>query len=241
MKNLSFTKVISRTNMGLTKSHLKGSIVVPKTQIDRTLFFNKGFGRKYFFYDKILDRLFEFYVVQNLSKKNDEVRITLMSEYFILKNANVGDEINVKKVDVGDNVFFEIDLLRNGLSTTYAPYTFLSDEVNEGSNGDYYEGTKIKILVNKYERDTNARKKCIENYGAICAACNFNFELVYGEIGKGFIHVHHLVLISEIGKTYKVDPIKDLIPVCPNCHAMIHKKNPPYTIEELKKMLLKIK
>lgn len=238
MKNLSFIKGITPTNMGLTKSHLKGSIVVPKKRVDRSDFFNLGYGRNYLFYDKILSRSFEFYVVQNLSAKNDEVRITLMSEYFILKDATVNDDIYVKKVDVGDNVFFEIDLLRNGFSTTYAPYTLLSDEDNEDSNEDYYEGTKIKILVNKFERDTKARDTCINHYGAVCAACKFNFKEEYGEIGKGFIHVHHLVPISEIGKSYKVDPINDLIPVCPNCHAMIHKRKPtPFTINELKEKL----
>ena len=238
MKNLSFIKGITPTNMGLTKSHLKGSIVVPKRQVDRSFFFNQGFGRNYLFYDKILNRSFDFYVVQNLSKKNDEVRITLMSEYFILKNADVNDNIYIKKVDIGDNVFFEIDLLRNGFSTTYAPYTLLSDEENEVSDEDYYEGTRIKRLVNKFERDTKARDKCIEHYGAVCRACKFDFKEEYGEIGKGFIHVHHLVPISEIGKSYKVDPINDLIPVCPNCHAMIHKGKPkPFTIDEIKEKL----
>lgn len=240
MKNLSFTKSITPTNMGFTRSHLKGSIVVPKRQFDRAAFFNLGFGRNYLFYDKILNRSFEFYVVQNLSKKNDEVRITLMSEYFILKNATVNDNIFVKKINVGENVFFEIDLLRNGLSTTYAPYTLLSDEEDEHSDEEYYEGTKIKILVNKFERDTKARDKCIEHYGAICVACKFDFKEEYGDIGKGFIHVHHKVPLSKIKKTYKVDPINDLIPVCPNCHAMIHKRKPiPFTIDDIKEKLKK--
>lgn len=240
MKNLSFVKSITPTNMGLTNAHLKGSIVVPKKKVDRIAFFNQGFGKLYLFYDKILNRSFEFYVVQNLSKKNDEVRITLMSEYFILKNASVNDNIYIKKVNDSENVFFEIDLLRNGLSTTYAPYTLLSDEDSENSDEDYYEGTKIKILVNKYERDTKARDECIEHYGAICLACKFDFKKKYGDIGKGFIHVHHKVPLSKIGKSYKVDPIKDLIPVCPNCHAMIHKKKPiPFTIDDIMKRIKK--
>lgn len=52
----------------------------------------------------------------------------------------------------------------------------------------------------------------------------------------GFIHVHHINQISDIGKEYEVDPIKDLIPVCPNCHAMIHSKRPAFTIEEIKEI-----
>jgi hypothetical protein len=232
-------KDITHTNMGFTKSHLKGSIVVPKRLVEPSVFFNNGFRKNYLFYDKTLNRSFEFYVVQNLSSKNDEVRITNMSEYFILKDANVGDNVFVKKVDIGDNVFFEIDLLRDGLSTTYSPFTLFLDEVDKHSNENYYEGTKIKILVNKYERNTNARNECINHYGAICKVCKFNFKDKYGKIGEGFIHVHHIKPLSEIGEKYIIDPINDLKPVCPNCHSMIHKKNPPYTINEIQKMLIK--
>lgn len=98
-----------------------------------------------------------------------------------------------------------------------------------------FEGVKKKVIVNSYERNKVAREKCIEHYGAKCIICNFNFSDIYGEIGAGFIHVHHLTQLSNIGKGYEVNPIKDLCPVCPNCHAMLHKKNPPYTLEEIKK------
>jgi len=97
-----------------------------------------------------------------------------------------------------------------------------------------FEGIKKTIIVNSYERNQMARTKCIEHYGAQCLVCSFDFEKEYGEIGKGFIHVHHLTQLSDIKQGYEVDPIKDLRPVCPNCHAMLHKKKPPYTIDQLK-------
>jgi 5-methylcytosine-specific restriction protein A len=62
---------------------------------------------------------------------------------------------------------------------------------------------------------------------------------MYGDLGKGFIHVHHIVPISEIGTSYKVDPIKDLVPVCPNCHSMMHRLNPVITIADLKSIITK--
>jgi len=89
---------------------------------------------------------------------------------------------------------------------------------------DQYEGNRKLVLTNKYERSTIARQKCIERYGPICQACGLDFEKLYGELGKGFIHVHHVVPMNEIGENYKVDYKKDLIPVCPNCHAMLHRK-----------------
>lgn len=101
----------------------------------------------------------------------------------------------------------------------------------------YNEGVKKKIVVNAYERNAEARIKCIQCYGLTCSVCGFNFEETYGEIGTGFIHVHHLKPLSEIGKEYQLNPITDLRPVCPNCHSMIHRREPGYTIDELKARL----
>lgn len=105
----------------------------------------------------------------------------------------------------------------------------------------YFEGTKTRVSVNSYERNTYARQKCIEHHGAKCAACGFDFEGVYGPVGKGYIHVHHLVPLSQIQQSYKVDPIKDLIPVCPNCHAMIHRYKKPFDIMKIQQLLGKYK
>ncbi|RYZ82701.1 MAG: restriction endonuclease [Proteobacteria bacterium] len=101
----------------------------------------------------------------------------------------------------------------------------------------YYEGAMKKVAVNVYERDKQARTKCIEHYGAVCVVCNFDFHNVYGSLGTGFIHVHHLKPLSEIKKGYSVDPIADLRPVCPNCHAMIHRVSPALDVAVLRKAI----
>ena len=102
-----------------------------------------------------------------------------------------------------------------------------------------FEGALKKVFVNRYERDREAREKCIAKKGCKCSVCEMDFEKVYGEIGRGFIHVHHIVPISSIGAEYLIDPEKDLLPVCPNCHAMLHhgKDGEVLTIEELKKQM----
>lgn len=105
-----------------------------------------------------------------------------------------------------------------------------------------FEGAQTKVMVNTYERNSKARAKCIELKGTHCYVCGMNFEQMYGEIGKGFIHIHHLVPISKIGKEYQIDYQKDLIPVCPNCHAMLHRKKlngESPSVEELKKIIRK--
>jgi predicted HNH restriction endonuclease len=111
----------------------------------------------------------------------------------------------------------------------------LAEEISEPQN--YYEGATKSISVNVYERNPIARKKCIDHYGCICIICGFNFEEIYGDIGKDYIHVHHLVELSIIGKKYEIDPIKDLCPVCPNCHAMLHKKTPAISINGLQEII----
>ncbi|MFC1549608.1 HNH endonuclease, partial [Nitrospirota bacterium] len=99
------------------------------------------------------------------------------------------------------------------------------------------EGTKRSRLVTTYERSPEAREDCLEHHGTDCKACGFSFSRRYGSVGDGFIHVHHVIPVSAIKEEYEIDPIADLMPVCPNCHAMIHKRIPPYTIDELREIL----
>ena len=98
------------------------------------------------------------------------------------------------------------------------------------------EGAAKTVTLTTYERSLAARRKCVQHYGAHCAICGFDFAKVYGPVGEGYIHVHHVIPLSAIGGEYEVDPIRDLIPVCPNCHAIIHKRMPCYSIVEMKAM-----
>ena len=101
----------------------------------------------------------------------------------------------------------------------------------------YIEGATKRVLINAYERNEKARSACLSHYGYDCAVCGFNFESTYGEIGVGFMHVHHLTPMSTHAQQHKIDPIAELRPVCPNCHAMLHKSDPPFSIDELKELL----
>jgi 5-methylcytosine-specific restriction endonuclease McrA len=111
----------------------------------------------------------------------------------------------------------------------------LPEEVSGGSI--HSEGSVQQILVNRYERDPQAREECIKHYGPSCSVCGFDFGAAYGMLVEGFIHVHHLKPLSEIGEEYEVDPVADLRPVCPNCHAVIHHGGGCRGIEEVKRLL----
>jgi hypothetical protein len=111
----------------------------------------------------------------------------------------------------------------------------LPDEVP--SETLHHEGSIHRIEVNRYERDAQARLECIAAHGTSCCVCGFSFENVYGQEAGGYIHVHHIQPLSEIGDEYVVDPAKDLRPVCPNCHAVLHLGGHCRSIEEVRQML----
>lgn len=105
------------------------------------------------------------------------------------------------------------------------------------SSNEYMEGESRRVPITSYERNPLARKECINHYGYKCQICGMDFETKYGKIGRDFIHLHHIDFISSKGgNKHKVDPISDLIPVCPNCHAMLHRKmdDKYMTVDELR-------
>ncbi len=112
----------------------------------------------------------------------------------------------------------------------------LPEEIAEPST--VVEGAKRTVTVNAYERDRSARERCLAHWGVVCVACGFDFERRYGALGAGFIHVHHLKPLAEIGEQYHLDPVADLRPVCPNCHAMLHRNEQVLSIQQLQEILL---
>jgi 5-methylcytosine-specific restriction enzyme A len=105
--------------------------------------------------------------------------------------------------------------------------------------GKHIEGVKKTKYVTTYERSAKARAECLKHYGETCSVCEVDFSQRYGDIGKGFMHVHHLKPVADgDGKQVEVDPVADLRPVCPNCHSMLHRRKPPLTIQELASVLV---
>jgi hypothetical protein len=104
----------------------------------------------------------------------------------------------------------------------------------------YLEGAVARITVNAYERNKKARRLCLNHHGYKCAVCGFDFVAKYGSIGKDYIHVHHHKRLARQGGRYTLDPVRDLCPICPNCHAMIHQKDNPYTIKQLQAIIQQV-
>lgn len=192
-------------------------------------------------------------LLQNTSIQEDEIIQILLSKYQITLEKlakNSGKSISSIAEDMVN--YFSKELLKNSeiVSEWYDKYKI--KQSNAGRNSSYSlalnpfqdeiisndivykEGSVKQVTTNAYERNPDARKRCLKHWKYKCQCCGFDFEKTYGEVGKDFIHVHHKKPLSEIREEYELDPVNDLIPVCANCHAMIHRKIPAYEIEEIK-------
>jgi 5-methylcytosine-specific restriction protein A len=103
---------------------------------------------------------------------------------------------------------------------------------------EFLEGVKYSVVQTRYERHPKARKICLQKFGYKCDICKFDFERKYGPLGRDFIHVHHIIPVSEKGQSIPTDPEKDLIPVCPNCHAMLHRCRDTMHPDTLKEIIV---
>jgi len=156
-------------------------------------------------------------------------------ETFRNKHYNNPREGSISKLENKGNVFLGMNKTLNPHFQSQARDTlavFTNDPGAYAAEEIFHpekctEGAKRQTWVNRYERSVKARNQCIAALckdGIECKVCGFDFEEKYGELGTNYIQVHHLIPLSEIDEEYEVDPIKDLIPVCANCHAMFHRK-----------------
>ena len=130
----------------------------------------------------------------------------------------------------------EVSSLCLGLVLSLLPIEEVTDSVS-GYEPELPEGAKIRVEVNRYERSPVNRAACISHFGSLCQVCGFDFYERYGSLGSDYIEVHHRVPVSEMMGSYRLDPIKDLIPVCANCHAMIHRGHPPLSVESMRELI----
>lgn len=157
-----------------------------------------------------------------------------------LRNPTEG-ELSASRITSFTEVLVPAQLisLRDGWYAGYAGQDFetIAEIVGDDGSSELFEGAFSRVLVNAYERNPEARQRCLRHFGSRCRVCDVDFGERYGALGEGYIHVHHIKPIHQCGGQYKVDPIKDLIPVCANCHAMIHRRLEPLSVLELREIL----
>lgn len=219
-----------------------------------------------FYFNKISSRVVGLSSKFNGNIKNGTIN---NSDYFfdflIPKLSDFKDDTN-NTLEISNRDGFKITINQTDKSALFFKVLFdsllelsdkgslleLSNEINELANEQQFyvdlssptnekllEGIQKTITATIYERNPKAREECLKHWKYSCVVCGFNFEETYGELGKNYIHVHHINQISSIKKEYEVNPVEDLRPVCPNCHAMIHRNKEALTIEELKSKMSK--
>jgi len=151
------------------------------------------------------------------------------------------------RYDIPNDIFIKIDnperKLKNKLNWWNKEddeEQIITEEIPESEVSKLIEGTAKQIWVNVYERAPRARRDCLDYYrepdGKVkCWICKMDFAGDYDESMAGKMHIHHRKPLHEIRQEYQVDPIKDLLPVCPNCHYVIHALG--WSPEELKERL----
>jgi putative restriction endonuclease len=101
---------------------------------------------------------------------------------------------------------------------------------------ELWEGDTKLVFGTRYEREPKLRSEAINIHGVTCLACETNFGLVYGDFANGYIHIHNKKPLSLTGPT-AVNPATDLVPLCANCHAMVHHGRKLRSVNELRAAL----
>lgn len=108
--------------------------------------------------------------------------------------------------------------LWNGLSQTVA--TWANDiQLNDATTA--IEGEAIDNRVVVYKRDAGLRERCLREKGRKCYICGFEPTKKYGDGFENIIEVHH---VNPVSAGVRETTLNDLIPVCPNCHRVLHSK-----------------
>lgn len=176
--------------------------------------------------------------ILNVQGESAEIGCILLSE---LQFLDKGDEFIVSHADyapqiVGPKYFDDNQLpeLAAKFSPKSSPSTLTASEPEAKK---YFEGSEVFSYRVGYERNPVARLACLAHHGYSCKACGINLENKYGSIAKEFVHVHHLNEIAEAGGIREVNPVVELVPLCPNCHAVAHRRSPPFTVAELQSFI----
>jgi hypothetical protein len=179
-------------------------------------------------------KLYEMLGINLKSPKKLNAYIENSKEILAFRNANY----KFKNFRVLDMASWDIE--KEEVVNKAAPY-ISPDEILTSDNCGA-EGARFSITVNAYERSPELREACLRHYfrngDLACQICGFSFSETYGNDGEGIIDVHHITPLGEINAKHIVDPKTDLLPVCSNCHRMIHSKRPACSVEDIEQLLM---
>ena len=173
----------------------------------------------------------------------DDVQLLIAWQGVIGRNDNFVYNNRHGETKVQEGLRYYIDFIeqRQNVSSTIIQVdnnAELNTVSNEDEELERYEGRITEAKVLRRKRNRAARQKCLEDSGYTCYVCGFNFEKAYGDIGKGFLEVHHTKPLSTYDEEHVI-PQSELCAICSNCHSMVHRKREVLDIEELKNLMRK--
>jgi hypothetical protein len=138
----------------------------------------------------------------------------------------------------------DTELINNAFYKAPENDIFLAQEFGYDANEESFREGKpqLKLHLTK-ERNhrlvTNAKAlwNQKQNGGVVCSVCSFSFPETYGKVGEGFIEAHHTQPIAQLAPDTRI-AIVDLVPICSNCHSMLHRSRPWLTVEQLHAIVL---
>lgn len=178
---------------------------------------------------------YAIYNERQQGERSGSFTLTQSGKIFLDENMNV--------VNYLLNNDFNAEDLKEAFDTVYENRDRASCIETFDENTTINEGTQSIIQTNVYKRSKKLREEAIRYYTINnkikCRICCFNFEDFYGEYGRGFIEIHHQKPIFQFNgddtEQTITEALRNVIPVCSNCHRMIHRRREnPLTLEEIR-------
>ena len=224
----SYTKVLSPTDAGESQTHQSG-ILIPVSDGERL--FPAPLGRESVDSFQCVDHTGKTWTFNFRHRvKSSESRITRTTSYVKRYALRSGDSVTMRAPHATGGPY------RIEFEPTGGARLAGEENIPADSGGTLPEGAVRSIRVNHHERNPRNRARAIERHGVRCFGCDREMAELYGAFAAGYIHIHHTKPISQSGGP-TVPNIDDLIPLCPNCHAVVHLEDPPLTINRLKELI----
>lgn len=221
----SLTKQLSPTDVGASSTHQSG-ILIPVGDGERVFPAPLGRGDDEGWFRCVDPHGEEWELRFKHQAKPSESRVTHTTQLVRKYALQAGDWVTITAPE-GNQEPYRISFSRGDV---------VDPALGEESLELAPEGAVRRVLVNSYERDPRNRAMAIERHGTACLGCDLEMSATYGAIAEGFIHIHHLIPLSELDAPRAPDP-RDLVPLCPNCHAVVHLRKPPLTIADLRQLI----
>ena len=116
-----------------------------------------------------------------------------------------------------------------------------TDSTSDGVDFEYEEGLRYQAERSFFQRNPQLVRQAKELYGCVCQVCRFDFAKTYGVLGQDFAEVHHLNPLSERPPEEWTAAVRtnvtEVAVLCSNCHRMVHRQRPAFSIEQLRTMV----